>query len=85
MQMAYNFDKEMVVGNWEVKVDSGAMYGYFENCNSGNGGGLWLEAKADVLDEAYLTLRDYDGTYCLPKQVSAALIMLGFFVDTSFQ
>lgn len=83
--MAYNFDKQMTVGKYLVEVDSKAMYGYFEHQEYGSGGGLWFEEIEDVLGDKQLFLRDYDGTFALPKQASAALIMLGFYVGVEFQ
>ncbi|CAB4121880.1 hypothetical protein UFOVP26_40 [uncultured Caudovirales phage] len=83
--MAYNFDKQVTVGDWEVQVDSGAKYGFFEHQKTGAGGGLWFEDEKDVLDEIQVTLRDYDGVYELPRQVAAALLMMGFFVGIEFQ
>ena len=83
--MAYNFNKQTTVGKYLVAVDSQAKYGYFEHEDTGAGGGLWFEEEKDVLDEVQVTLRDYDGMYELPRQVSAALLLMGFFVGIEFQ
>jgi hypothetical protein len=83
--MAYNFDKKLTVGDWDVQVDSQANYGFFEHQKTGTGGGLWFEDETSVIDETQVTLRDYDGVYELPRKVSAALIMMGFFVGVEFQ
>ncbi len=82
--MAYNFNKEAVVGDWEVKVDEWERYGYFED-QEGNGGGLWFEPHtAENFDLIALELVDYDGVYSLPRDVATALESLGYVVDSSF-
>ena len=68
--MAYNFNKKATVGKWLVEVDTEAKYGYFENQNSGGGGGLWFELQDDTKE---LELVDYDGVFELPKDVAKAL------------
>lgn len=83
--MAYNFDKQTTVGKYLVAVDSQAKYGYFEHVDNGTGGGLWFEEVDDGLGEIQVTLSDYDGVYALPRQVAAALLLLGFFVGVDFQ
>lgn len=68
--MAYNFNQQAVVGLWDVRVDTEACYGYYENTNTGSGGGLWFDKKED----GTLALRDYDGMYELPSSVGRALV-----------
>lgn len=78
--MAYNFDKKLTVGNWEVQVDTKEMYGCFENQNTGTGGGLWFDQYVES-DKPMLALSDYDGVYELPKEVCTALKDWGIFVE----
>jgi hypothetical protein len=69
--MAYNF-KSVQVDKWEVSIDAGAQYGFFEHDDYGEGGGLWFEDNS---------LRDYDGVYELPKDVIEGIEALGFNAD----
>lgn len=80
--MAYNFDKKIVVGNWETQVDTQAMYGCFENEKTGRGGGLWFE-KLDGSEE--LHLRDYDGVFEMPVDVIAGLRKLDLNVGEEYE
>jgi hypothetical protein len=71
-KMAYNFDKEILAGDWLIHVDTEKQYGSFENQETGTGGGLWFENNE---------LTDYDGVWELPSKVIKALVVLGFNVD----
>lgn len=82
--MAYNFDKETQVGNWEVKVDTAAFYGYFENVETGDGGGLWFDGES-VSEPTVLSITDYDGLSVLPRQVSTALENMSIEVGEDFK
>lgn len=57
---------------YEVRVDSNALYGYFEYIGNANwecGGGLWFERD----DKGRLVLMDYDGVGVLPSRVVEVL------------
>lgn len=71
--MAYNFDVRVQVGEYTIEIDSTACYGYFENAETGDGGGLWF-AEDKVLV-------DYDGVFSLPKKVADALISAGYVIE----
>lgn len=78
--MRLNFDKKVIVADFEVGVDTSKQYGYFEwtggtNEDSEISGGLWFENN---------NLIDYDGTFNLPIPVKTALIAMGFTVDEDF-
>lgn len=70
---SYDFTKDLSTSNFEVRIDEGAQYGYFEHKDLGDecGGGLWFEG-----DE----LVDYDGVFSLPKEVAEALLAAGYIV-----
>lgn len=76
----YNFDLNAKTGKWTVEVDTAANYGYFERDSDGTGGGLWFGRTA----ENKLTLEDYDGVACLPKDVAQALRGMGLEVGPEF-
>jgi len=65
----YNFNQDLSTERYTVQIDTAAQYGYFENSNTGTGGGLWFADN---------TLIDYDGVFELPKQVHAALTNAGY-------
>lgn len=77
MQDKYNFDKRTQSGKFDVQVDSGAQYGYFEHTHYGDecGGGLWFKDNA---------LIDYDGVAALPMAVVTGLRDMGFTVADEF-
>lgn len=58
--------------NFEVVVFACRTRGYFEHniLGDGGGGGLWFTEDKH--------LRDYDGVYTLPAEVTNALESLGF-------
>jgi len=66
----YNFDWKKITPHFIVEVDTREAYGYFEHLIWGEnkGGGLWFDKEGNRL-----SLRDYDGTYTLPKEVFDAL------------
>lgn len=78
----YAFDKQIIVGYYEVKVDTSAMCGYFEHEIYGDelGGGLWFEQT-----DAGIALIDQDGTPWLPRSVAKGLREMGFIVDKDFE
>ena len=65
----YNFNKDLSTERYTVKIDTAEQYGYFENNNTGTGGGLWFDG---------LRLSDYDGVFELPKQVYLILTNAGY-------
>lgn len=71
--MAYNFDVRVQAPGYTIEIDSTACYGYFENDETGDGGGLWF-AEDKVLV-------DYDGVFSLPKKVASALIAAGYVIE----
>ncbi len=71
-KMTYNFDHKIVVGKYQVQIDSNAQYGFFENVVDGGEGGLWFTDNELV---------DYDGYYELPESVIVAIGQLGFNPD----
>lgn len=72
----YNFTHKTENGKWEIAIDKAAQYGYFENMNSGGGGGLWFEQNR---------MSDFDGVFELPKDVIKAIRQLGFTVPRDFE
>ena len=69
---------KVTTDNFTVEIfDEVPLRGYFEHNELGDscGGGLWFEG---------LELIDYDGVYCLPKEVIQALRDMGFYVDPEF-
>lgn len=85
--MAYNFDKTLKSGKWEVKIDTGACYGYYEHDDFGEGGGLWFQVSKNSTNGdsgRKLELTDFDGRHVLPKSVVSALREAGFIVDEIF-
>jgi hypothetical protein len=82
MTYTYTFDRLTKTEHYEVKVDTAALYGYFEHHSEGDNqaGGLWFER----LEGGMLSLTDYDGMFELPGEVKAALLGMGFVVDEEF-
>ena len=69
---------------WHVFVDVKQLAGYFERMSDGTGGNLLFErVSVPGLAEA-VELIDYDGTPCLPQEVTAALRDAGFSVGEEF-
>jgi hypothetical protein len=77
----YNFDLKLSDDKYEVQVDTAACYGWFENAQTGSGGGLWFEVNAEGKRE----LIDADGTYCLPASVARQLRAAGLIVSENFE
>ena len=70
---------KITTDNFTVEIfDETPLRGYFEHNELGDncGGGLWFEG---------LELIDYDGVYCLPKEVIQALRNTGFYVGEEFE
>jgi hypothetical protein len=63
------YTEKLEKGNWYVEISPTTQYGYFENVNTGSGGGLWFEGPV---------LLDYDGVTQLPFAVTSALIGAGY-------
>lgn len=84
MNNKYEFDVLLRKGKWEVKVDTGARYGFYEHDDQGEGGGLWFEVDAEKSNGRNLSLTDYDGRAVLPRGVADALREAGFVVDEDF-
>lgn len=80
--MSYNFNITIATDNFDVMVDTTALYGYFEHHRYGDelGGGLWF----GTLPDGTLDLHDYDGVPSLPAEVAGALRGLGIYVDDAF-
>ena len=83
---AYNFTIKLSpwgespeLGN--VGIDPSALYGYWDQKDGSEGGGLWFELLAD----GRLDLTDYDGDYCLPRSVIAAMRNAGISVTPDFE
>ena len=74
----YNFDLEINVGHYEIRIDSTNNYGYFEHDIYGDtmGGGLWFLNKE---------LTDYDGVFALPTDVMTGIRALGYVVPEEFE
>lgn len=71
-QTEYNFTLTKQVGKWTAHVDPVQGYGYFEHEVHGEGGGLWF-GEGELVD--------YDGVYCLPREVGTALESFGYTVS----
>lgn len=65
----HNYTETLEKGNWIVEISPTTQYGYFENKNTGAGGGLWFDG---------LELVDYDGVFELPKDVASVLEGAGY-------
>jgi len=78
----YNFTLNASAAPFEIKIDEGALYGYFEHDELGEdcGGGLWFERLAGGV----MALSDFDGVFELPAKVKAALIAKGIIVSEDF-
>ena len=70
-------------GRGIVQISPSTHYGYFEHKDGSEGGGLWFELDFD--NQKDLILTDYDGVYCLPRQVISALRAHGVTVDPIFE
>lgn len=66
-------------GRGIVQLSPSTHYGWFELKDGTEGGGLWFDPEA-----ATLTLQDYDGTACLPRQILAALRAHGITAGPEF-
>lgn len=66
-----------------VEIDPAELFGYFEHRDGSEGGGLWFEL--DFENQKDLILTDYDGCYCLPRQVISALRAHGITVGPEFE
>lgn len=73
---------EINTKRFTVAIVSGRARGWFEHHIHGDerGGGLWFEDQAGKL-----TLTDYDGVACLPKQVWEALEQIGVVIGEEFK
>lgn len=76
--MTYNFTKDISTKDFSIKIDTGALYGYFEHNEFGDecGGGLWFDDLNNLLD--------YDGVAELPAQVISALVSAGYKLEEEF-
>ena len=69
-----NYDKDLSVPEWDIRINTEEQCGYFEWVGGTNEddeitGGLWFEGKVLV---------DYDGEFSLPDAVLNALISNGY-------
>jgi hypothetical protein len=80
--MSYNFNITITTDNFDVMVDTTALYGYFEHHRYGDelGGGL----RFTTLTDGTLDLVDFDGVPSLPYEVVTALLDAGILVDDGF-
>jgi hypothetical protein len=78
--MAYTFDKDVSIPDYEIKIDTKAEYGYFEHNEHGASGGMWLDTYMNNMHEKILVLVDYDGVTELPMRVRAALLGDGILI-----
>lgn len=80
--MSYNFNITLATDNFDVMVDTTALYGYFEHHRYGDelGGGL----RFGTLSDGTYCLQDYDGVPSVPYEVASALRGLGIYVDDTF-
>lgn len=76
MAKRHRYTKSLTIGKWETNISPSTNYGYFENINNGNSGGLWFENNEII---------DYDGVYELPQAVIEAVKKLGYGIDSSFE
>jgi hypothetical protein len=60
---------------WKVSISPTTSYGYFEEPDGGEGGGLWFDGK---------NLQDYDGRSTLPRECSDLIVALGYHVHPCF-
>lgn len=79
--MAFNYDKKVQKGHWEIQVDTQAMRGSFEHEHTGTGGGLWFQGGEDENKKPRIELCDYDGVYELPLEICEALKEWNVFVE----
>lgn len=85
--MFYKFDKEFQFGEWEVKIDTGAQYGYFQHQGVGTEGGLYFEVSAESTggdSGRKLVLIDMDGVMILPKVIVEGLRAEGYILCEDF-
>ena len=85
--MSYNFDiKLKSTKGYEIRIDTSALYGYWEYPNGADGGGgLWFEIDTSAPDGSNrLYLIDYDGTSALSQSIVKALRENNILVDMSF-
>lgn len=79
--MSYTFDITLQYNSVAViKIDTEALYGYWEHSDGSEGGGLWFDKNCDGI----LELADYDGAFELPIKVLKALESARVFVDDVF-
>lgn len=89
--MAYDFNKKIQVGKFDIQIDELKRYGFFEHEDLGDecGGGLWFEFEHDEHGERTsdnrLYLTDYDGVFQLPKDVWLGLEQLGYVVEEAYK
>lgn len=69
-QEKHNYTKSITCGNWLVEISPDSNYGYFENQNTGAGGGLWFDSDK--------CLMDYDGVFELSKHVIQCIESLDY-------
>lgn len=89
--MAYNFNKQIQSGKFDIQVDEASRYGFFEHDELGDeaGGGLWFgyehDENGDRTSDERLHLEDFDGMSELPKKVIEGLRSLGYVVGEIFE
>lgn len=65
-----------------IKIDSAALYGYWERADGSEGGGLWFQrTQLPGGQFGSLELVDYDGCFELPEQVVQLLREHGCLID----
>lgn len=79
--MTYEFNQDLSTDKWDIKIDTLALYGYFERNSDGEGGGLWFDRDGP---NGMVELMDYDGVSCLPQSIVKALRDAGYYLDETF-
>ena len=81
--MTYKFNVDCSSENYEIRVDTKALYGFFEHRQFGDNKGGELKFKFAPYMGMY-QLIGYDGTFELPHEVAKALVDADFIVGWEF-
>ena len=76
--MKHVYTENLDTPRFTVRVSPSTRYGYFER-NTGGEGGLWFAPADDNPD--VIELADYDGVFCLPREVGEVLRGAGYRVS----
>jgi len=71
-----NYDKEIQIGKYQIKIDTSKDYGYFEHDDLGedDGGSFTIEDNEVV---------EMDGCFAIPEDVAEGILKLGYEIDIS--